>query len=85
MFILRTRNKITDFLMILAWASPFNIIYIAADPGHDTLRPTLISIVQISFKKLEERLFSSKIYRPWYIINQGTHDNTLISIIGTSL
>ena len=26
MVILRTRNKITDFLMILAWASPFNIV-----------------------------------------------------------
>ena len=25
MVILRTRNKITDFLMILAWASPFNL------------------------------------------------------------
>ena len=25
MVILRTRNKITDFWMILAWASPFNI------------------------------------------------------------
>ena len=24
--ILRSRNKITDFLMILAWASPFNIL-----------------------------------------------------------
>ena len=24
MVILRTRNKITDFLMILVWASPFN-------------------------------------------------------------
>ena len=24
MVILRTRNKITDFLMILEWASPFN-------------------------------------------------------------
>ena len=24
MVILKTRNKITDFLMILAWASPFN-------------------------------------------------------------
>ena len=24
MVIVRTRNKITDFLMILAWASPFN-------------------------------------------------------------
>ena len=24
MVILRTRNKITDFSMILAWASPFN-------------------------------------------------------------
>ena len=24
MVILRTQNKITDFLMILAWASPFN-------------------------------------------------------------
>ena len=26
MVILRTLNKITDFLMILAWASPFNKI-----------------------------------------------------------
>ena len=25
MVILRTQNKITDFLMILAWASPFNV------------------------------------------------------------
>ena len=25
MVILRSQNKITDFLMILAWASPFNI------------------------------------------------------------
>ena len=25
MVLLRTRNKITDFLMILAWASPFNL------------------------------------------------------------
>ena len=24
MVILRTRNKITDFLMLLAWVSPFN-------------------------------------------------------------
>ena len=28
MVIIRTRNKITDFLMILAWASPFKQIYI---------------------------------------------------------
>ena len=26
MVILRTRNKITDFFMILAWASPFNVM-----------------------------------------------------------
>ena len=25
MVILKTRNKITDFLMILAWASPFKV------------------------------------------------------------
>ena len=25
MVILKTRNKITDFFMILAWASPFNL------------------------------------------------------------
>ena len=25
MVILRNQNKITDFLMILAWASPFNL------------------------------------------------------------
>ena len=28
MVILRTQNKITDFLMILAWASPFKIFQI---------------------------------------------------------
>ena len=26
MVILRTRNKITDFMMILAWASPFKLV-----------------------------------------------------------
>ena len=25
MVLLRSQNKITDFLMILAWASPFNV------------------------------------------------------------
>ena len=33
MVILRGQNKITDFLMILAWASPFNI-------GYQTVFPT---------------------------------------------
>ena len=28
MVILRSQNKITDFLMILAWASPFNLEYL---------------------------------------------------------
>ena len=32
MVILRTRNKITDFLMILAWASPFNAYNSSSDP-----------------------------------------------------
>ena len=32
MVILRTRNKITDFLMILAWASPFNYNVIGKAP-----------------------------------------------------
>ena len=31
MVILRTRNKITDFLMILAWASPFNLLSLFID------------------------------------------------------
>ena len=30
MVILRTRNKITDFFMILAWASPFNVFQITS-------------------------------------------------------
>ena len=37
MVILGTRNKITDFFMILAWASPFNctcpFVVSVADPG----------------------------------------------------
>ena len=37
MVILRTRNKITDFLMILAWASPFNVIaYLETRHGSPT-------------------------------------------------
>ena len=47
MVILRTRNKITDFLMILAWASPFNLtssqyrgyFYNPLDPQPSTLNP----------------------------------------------
>ena len=30
MVILRSQNKITDFFMILAWASPFNCYYVVA-------------------------------------------------------
>ena len=33
MVILRSQNKITDFLLILAWASPFNGIKIAILSG----------------------------------------------------
>ena len=29
MVILRSQNKITDFFMILAWASPFNLTYMS--------------------------------------------------------
>ena len=32
MVILRTRNKITDFFMILAWASPFNLLTSTSTP-----------------------------------------------------
>ena len=36
MVILRTRNKITDFFMTLAWASPFNLIaLVEMFPGHN--------------------------------------------------
>ena len=38
MVILRTRNKITDFFMILAWASPFKYLDLKSDykrQGHD--------------------------------------------------
>ena len=42
MVILRTRNKITDFLMILAWASPFNHCTRSPDQasaeGHSVLK-----------------------------------------------
>ena len=36
MVILRTRNKITDFLMILAWASPFKAKYNLSHHGSQT-------------------------------------------------
>ena len=51
MVILRTRNKITDFLMILAWASPFNSA--VSHHYHDYLairakglKPSLFSIIK---------------------------------------
>ena len=34
MVILGTRNKITDFFMILAWASPFNSSTASDQAGH---------------------------------------------------
>ena len=37
MVILRTRNKITDFLMILAWASPFKELQFAENPNKQTV------------------------------------------------
>ena len=40
MVILRTRNKITDFLMILAWASPFNVHSITVYASGITSGPT---------------------------------------------
>ena len=51
MVILRTRNKITDFLLILAWASPFNY-YIG-------LKKLLISfILQLVFKFKKKQIFT---------------------------
>ena len=38
MVILRTRNKITDFLMILAWASPFKEKYIFPSRQNSTVK-----------------------------------------------
>ena len=40
MVILRTRNKITDFLMILAWASPFSIASLITHIDGDLGTPT---------------------------------------------
>ena len=34
MVILRTRNKITDFFMILAWASPFKTLLLSMALSH---------------------------------------------------
>ena len=46
MVILGTRNKITDFLMILAWASPFNkwrYVDTSNNPADDITRGTPLS------------------------------------------
>ena len=40
MVILKTRNKITDFLMILAWASPFKGQYVLFIREYTLLRPS---------------------------------------------
>ena len=44
MVILRTRNKITDFLMILAWASPFNNPNLTPKVAIDLLRKFIVPI-----------------------------------------
>ena len=47
MVILRSQNKITDFLMILAWACPlstFSVLSIRTHPGH-VVKPLMSPIV----------------------------------------
>ena len=59
MVILRTRNKITDFLMILAWASPFKCRF---NHRVSILLSLWIYIRHISLAKLLLYLFLDKIY-----------------------
>ena len=51
MVILRTRNKITDVLMILAWASPFKYIY-SSRRLHSTmiLKPIPLKKIAVDYK-----------------------------------
>ena len=44
MVILRTRNKITDFLMILAWASPFKYQYVFVVGLYHTFKPICLLV-----------------------------------------
>ena len=48
MVILRTRNKITDFLMILAWASPFNIHLIVITKSEMNMKHRIRMYLNIS-------------------------------------
>ena len=57
MVILRTRNKITDLLMILAWASPFNIIFLIC----------IIYLINLFNLLYLSRLFYLIIYLIWLI------------------
>ena len=45
MVILRTQNKITDFFMILAWASPFKLAYVAAGFAQQNCLHNVIIII----------------------------------------
>ena len=50
MVILRSQNKITDFLMILAWASPFNDNYRSLEPVKCVDEPELQVGENLNFK-----------------------------------
>ena len=54
MVILGSQNKITDFFMILAWASPFNIQaqMLAAIKEHSEYTPGKKTIISLKFCKV---------------------------------
>ena len=45
MVILRSQNKIIDFLMILAWASPFNTLYMHITCMYEAYKDAALSLV----------------------------------------
>ena len=58
MVILRTRNKITDFFMILAWASPFKACGNDVTPCGIQLEPPARSLKRASMETLHYSLMS---------------------------
>ena len=64
MVILRTRNKITDFLMILAWASPFKRSSTIVMPHTLTNNPDIVKDIVYASVFLVYIYSTGKTFRP---------------------
>ena len=65
MVILRTRNKITDFFMILAWASPFNLL---TATGQSEIKSNDPWYKPYDDSVIPRYIIYDKLVTPWYMM-----------------